>query len=131
MFDNVMRYGMPLTREVVKMNEFVENVSFRYMGDCSQSRTKDEGLSLFGILVHLEGDGENNTMISHLDMVAKMGARWNRVDFTWKKPLRATKTGYATGMYGTHARYHLAGRTPDAGYKIAGHSALGKAEFFM
>ncbi|MDR2775348.1 MAG: endo-polygalacturonase [Tannerella sp.] len=29
MFDNVTRYGKPLTREVVKMNEFVENISFK------------------------------------------------------------------------------------------------------
>jgi hypothetical protein len=29
MFDNVTRYGKPLTREVVKMNKFVENISFK------------------------------------------------------------------------------------------------------
>jgi hypothetical protein len=50
---------------------------------CSQSRTEDKGLSPFGILIHLEGGGENNTMIGHLDKVAEMGARWNRTDFSW------------------------------------------------
>ncbi|MDR1675120.1 MAG: endo-polygalacturonase, partial [Tannerella sp.] len=29
MFDNVTRYGKPLTREGVYMNEFVKNVAFR------------------------------------------------------------------------------------------------------
>jgi hypothetical protein len=53
------------------------------MGGCGQSRSEEEGLSPFGILVHLEGGGKNNTMIDHLDMVAEMGARWNRTDFSW------------------------------------------------
>ncbi|MDR1223172.1 MAG: hypothetical protein LBL07_09920 [Tannerella sp.] len=53
------------------------------MGGCSQSRSGDGGLSPFGVLTHLEGGGENNTMIGHLDLVAKMGARWNRTDFSW------------------------------------------------
>jgi hypothetical protein len=53
------------------------------MNGCGQSRTEDKGLSPFGILVHLEGGGANNTMIGHLDLVAKMGVRWNRTDFSW------------------------------------------------
>ncbi|MDR2469214.1 MAG: hypothetical protein LBD27_01875, partial [Tannerella sp.] len=53
-------------------------------GGCSsQSQTDDRGLSPFGILIHLEGGGENNTMINRLDVVANMGARWNRTDFSW------------------------------------------------
>ncbi|MDR2139363.1 MAG: hypothetical protein LBP50_07435 [Tannerella sp.] len=54
-----------------------------FMNGCNRSRSDGGGLSPFGILVHLEGGGENNAMINHLDLVAKMGARWNRTDFSW------------------------------------------------
>jgi hypothetical protein len=49
-----------------------------FMSDCSQSRTKEEGLSPLGILVHID-----STMMCNLDVVAKMGARWNRIGFSW------------------------------------------------
>jgi hypothetical protein len=54
-----------------------------FVSGCSSPQTGDKGLSPFGVLVHLEGGGENNEMIGHLDLLQDMGARWNRTDFSW------------------------------------------------